>query len=147
MPPETATNVVPLLLIAISTLAGAVVVLFRMYTTRLEKKETALLALTKAHAAERAQWAVERTELVNDMDTQDVKLRLEYETRHREISERYAQEQRRISEDHRDHEDGVRREYADNMEAVATEAGRQSAATIEVMNKLYERFIGPRPRR
>lgn len=76
-------------------------------------------------------------------DVQIETLRTEYERKHREVVEGYAKALREERDGNRKHEDLVRREFAELMEAISAEAGRSSDAVVTVLNKFYDRFIGP----
>ena len=89
-------------------------------------------AETKVMEEERRQWAVER-------EAQ----RSEYERKHRELVESYAEALREERDGNRTHEDLVRREFAELMEQVAEEGGKASQALVDMMQKFYDRFVGP----
>jgi len=86
----------------------------------------------KAMEKERGQWAVERETL-----------RTEYERKHREVVEQYAESVREERDANREHEDLVRKEFADLMDRVAIEGGKSSQALVNMMQKFYDRFVGP----
>lgn len=86
----------------------------------------------KAMEKERGQWAVERESL-----------RTEYERKHRELVEWYAEQAREERDANRSHEELVRKEFAELMERVAAESGRSSQALVDMMQKFYDRFVGP----
>jgi hypothetical protein len=86
----------------------------------------------KAMEKERGQWAVEREGL-----------RTEYERKHRELVEQYAESVREERNANREHEDLVRKEFADLMDRVAVESGKSSQALVNMMQKFYDRFVGP----
>jgi hypothetical protein len=77
-------------------------------------------------------------------DTQIETLRTEYERKHREVVEGYAQTMREERKANRAHEDEVRKEFAELMETVSAEAAKSSDAVVAVLNKFYDRFVGPR---
>ena len=89
----------------------------------------------KAMEKERGQWAVERETL-----------RTEYERKHRELVESYMDQSREDRAANRAHEELVRKEFAELMERVAAESGRSSHALVELMEKFYDRFVGPSSR-
>lgn len=108
--------------------AFAIIRLFMM----MRADHAAAKADAKAMEEERKQWAVEREAL-----------RTEYERKHRELVERYAATAREERDSNREHEDLVRKEFADLMEQVATESGKASQALVDMMQKFYDRFVGP----
>jgi hypothetical protein len=79
-------------------------------------------------------------------DVQIETLRADYERKHREVAEGYAQALREEREGNRAHEDEVRKEFAELMETVSAEAAKSSDAVVAVLNKFYDRFVGPRGR-
>ena len=81
---------------------------------------------------ERGQWAIEREAM-----------RTEYERKHRELAESYAETASAERNANRSHEDLVRREFAELMEQVAAEGGKASQALVDMMQKFYDRFVGP----
>jgi hypothetical protein len=93
-------------------------------------------AASKADASqmekERAQWAVEREAI-----------RTEYERKHRELAESYAETLREERDSNRAHEDLVRKEFTDLMEQVAAESGKAAQALVDMMQKFYDRLVGP----
>ena len=86
----------------------------------------------KAMEKERGQWAIEREAM-----------RTEYERKHRELVDRHATAAREERAANRTHEESVRKEFADLMERVAAESGRSSQALVDMMQKFYDRFVGP----
>jgi putative protein kinase ArgK-like GTPase of G3E family len=85
-----------------------------------------------AREKERGEWATAREAL-----------RAEYERKHRDVVESFAQALREERNNNREHEDAVRREFAELMERISTEAARSSDATVAVLSKFYDRFVGP----
>lgn len=126
---------------------GVVALAFAFAIIQLFKMMRADHAAAKTDAAvmekERGKWAVEREAL-----------RAEYERKHREVVEQYAE---RLREDreicaqsmreerdiNRAHEDLLRKEFSDQMERVAVEGGKASQAIVDLMQKFYERLVGP----
>jgi hypothetical protein len=108
--------------------AWAIIYLFK--TMRAD--HAACKADAKAMEVERGQWATEREEM-----------RTEYERKHREVVESYAETLREERNASRAHEDLVRKEFADLMEHVAEEGGKSSQALVNMMQKFYDRFVGP----
>ena len=126
---------------------GIVALAFAFAIIQLFKTMRADHATAKADASqmekERGQWAIEREAL-----------RTEYERKHRELVESYAETARKEREactqalreerdSNRAHEDLVRKEFADLMERVAIESGKASQAIVDMMQKFYDRFVGP----
>lgn len=130
------------LVAVVVTLASVVAYLFKRYERRDDKRERAIVEERKAMDAERASWANERQK----WNTEREALRADYEERCAELSAKYAEA---LREDHRsavEHEDEVRADFAAIMDRVAQEAGKSSTALVDMLQKFYERFVGPRPR-
>lgn len=123
------------LVAVIATLATVVAYLFKRYERRDDRREKAITDERKAMDKERAEWAVERE-----------RLRAEYEEGKSELSEKYAAALREEHKQARDHEDEVRADFAAIMERVAAEAAKSGTALVEMLQKFYERFVGPRSR-
>jgi len=115
---------------------GIVALAFALAIIQLFKTMRADHAAAKADAKvmeeERKQWAVSREAL-----------RAEYELKHREIAKGYAETLREERDSNRAHEDLVRKEFADLMENVAMEGGKSSQALVDMMQKFYDRLVGP----
>ena len=115
---------------------GVVALAFALAIIQLFKTMRADHAASKVDAAamekERGQWAVEREALRN-----------EYERKHRELVESYAETAQEERNSNRAHEDLVRKEFTDLMERVAAESGKSSQALVDMMQKFYDRFVGP----
>jgi predicted Holliday junction resolvase-like endonuclease len=86
----------------------------------------------KAMEKERTQWAVDREAL-----------RTEFEHKLREEVEKYAEGLREERDSNRTHEDLARKDFTDLMEEVAAESGKASQALVDMMQKFYDRFVGP----
>lgn len=108
--------------------AFAIIHLFKA----MRKDHDAAKADEKAMEKERGQWALEREAM-----------RTEYERKHRELVEWYAESVREERDVNRTHEDLARKEFAELMERVAAESGRSSQALVDMMQKFYDRFVGP----
>lgn len=136
---------------AITVLAGVVAYLFKLYVAR--NKE--ISAREDAMAEERKHLGLERAKIVSDHrleierlqaqhELEEEQTRTDFEKRHRELVERYDAAARRESDIFRAHADQVRKDFADVMEKVAVEASKQSASLAAALQKIYDRFIGPR---
>jgi len=97
----------------------------------------------KAREAERAEWAAREQRLRQELAQKEADLRAEYERKHREVVDQYAQLARNERRESREHEDRVRAEFAGIMERVSADANKASDALINVLQKFYERFVGP----
>lgn len=140
-----------MLTIAITTLCGVIAFLFRLYLSRNKEisKEQELMV------KERGDWAIERAKLTSDLamerakmaadfELKEVETRADYEKKFRELIERYDGIARRDSDNHRAHEDQVRKDFAEIMERVSAEAGKSSQALVQMLQKFYDRMVGPR---
>lgn len=121
------------LILAISVLAGVVGYLFRIYIGRNKEVEKSLVDKEQAMAKERI-----------DHATEIERMKTEYERKHKEVAEAYATELAEERDTMRLREDALRKDFGDRMERIANEAAETARTQIEVLNKLYERFVGPR---
>lgn len=134
---------------AVATLAGVVAYLFKRYERRDDRREKAIAEERRAMDAERASWAKERETWKAERETWETEreeIRADYEANARQLSERYAQA---LREEHKialDREDAVRAEFATIMANVEAQAAKASQALVEILNKFYDRFVGPRSR-
>lgn len=121
--------------IGVCTLVLALVV--RHLYSRLNKKDDEF-------AAERRAWDAERIKSDHAHEMEMEKLRTSFERSLKENAEAYAKTVREDRADSRAREDMVRKEFSDLMETIATKAAESSDATKQVLDKIYQRFIGPR---
>ena len=145
--PTIPTTQLSLLIAAIVALAGVIAYLFRFYSNRLKDIGDAQKLRDDEHAKERAQWAVERSSAAMVRETTDAKIRAEFEEKHRVIVAEQVKMMAELHEQAREHENTACREFAQNMETVATKAGEASDRIAAVLDKFYDRFVGPRPPR
>ena len=131
--PAIPTSMVTVLIVAVVALSGVIAYLFKFYSKRLSISESDRRQRDEAMAAERAAWSVERTRLEGYRDG----LRAEYDRHYRDALEKLYAEAR-------EHESTARREYAANMEVVADKAAEAMSKVGAVLDKIYDRFIGPR---
>ena len=108
--------------------AFAVVQLFKIMRTDHAASKADAVAMEK----ERKKWAIEREAM-----------RLEFERKHRELVESYAEAASDERASNRAHEDLVRKEFAELMEQVAEEGGKSAQTLVDMMQKFYDRFVGP----
>lgn len=108
---------------------GVVALIFAYAIVHLFK---AMRTDTKGMEAERTKWGVERETI-----------RTEFERKHREVVEDYAEALEKERDSNRAHEDLVRKEFAELMEQVADESGKSSQALVDMMQKFYDRLVGP----
>jgi hypothetical protein len=113
-----------------SIFAAVIVFLFK----QLREEAKARIEDHKKIAEERAKHDVEREAL-----------RTEFERKHRELVEVLTQDLRDEHKANRAHEDEVRKEFAELMETVSAEAAKSSDAIVSVLNKFYDRWVGPGP--
>jgi len=116
--------------LGIVALAFALAIIQLFKTMRAD--QAAAKAEAKETAKERDQWAIERE-----------KLQINCEQRLRVAVEKYSEALVQEREANREHEDLVRKEFAELMEKVAGESGRAAQATVDMMQKFYDRFVGP----
>jgi len=134
------TLVTALVIAMITTLTGVIAYLFKHFVTERKTAASERGRLIEEMAKERQEWAVDRVRL----EMQGRELRIEFETKHRELIERHADALRQLYEDAREHETLARREYAANMEVVAEKAREAQDKVGTVLDKLYNRYVGGR---
>jgi uncharacterized protein YifE (UPF0438 family) len=127
------STLVPLLIVAITALAGVIAYLFRYYSKRLELADTVRLANETMHAKERAEWYIERTAL-----------RGEYEAKHRAIVEDYGHTVRELYEGAKAYETSARKEFVTNVELVSDQLVEASTQIVTVLDKFYDRLTNKR---
>lgn len=108
--------------------ALAIVFLFRLFLKREDKRDAEHETMVK----ERASW-----------ELQEAKIRGECDAKIAAISDKYAQALREVHADAMKREDEIRRNFADMMDNVAAEASKSSAALVAMLQKFYDRFVGP----
>lgn len=149
MPPDPATAasippyLVAILISAVGVLAGVVAYLFKHYSSKQDESQKGRLSQEQDFARERITWATERQKIDTAQEAFEIKLRLEYETKHRALSDQYMQMMREIGESSREHEDAVRKEFAEIMETVASEATKGQEKIALVMDKFYNKYVSP----
>lgn len=113
----------------VATVFGyAIIHLFRALRADQQEARAAVAAREK----ERADWAVEREAI-----------RGEYERKHRDLVEGFTQALREERDANRQHEDTVRREFSELMEQISAESSESAEAIVRILNKFYDRFVGP----
>lgn len=130
--------------LGVVALAFALAIVHLWRAMREDHKERA--AEAKSREAERAEWAAREMRLRQELETKEADLRAEYERKHREVVDHYAQLAKAERREGREHEDRAREEFAEIMERVSVEHGKMSDALVNILQKFYERFVGPRPR-
>ena len=150
-PTEPPPYFIYLLILAIGGLVTTIVYLFKHYNAKLAAREAQDLATERVHAAEREKWAAERTAFGNHHE----KIRADYEEKHRQVVERHVGIINEMFAASRGREDGMRgeflenadkarREIAQSMEAIASKAADAQDRISLVLDKFYDRLLGPR---
>lgn len=112
------------LFVVIGALATVVVFLFK----RSDRRDKAIQREREDMVKERNEWSKERERL------------------RAEAAEEYAKRLEAAFEAAKEREDSIRREFIDVSERSATEAARAASETTKVLDKIYDRFLGPRHR-
>lgn len=135
---------VKLLLAAVTTLAAVIAYLFKLYVDQSKESRAAEISMVK----ERDGWTLERAktadEHASELERIELEMQREFEKRKNEMLCEHDAARRRESEIFRAHEDQVRKEFAAIMERVAEQAEKSSEAQVQLMQKMFERFTGPR---
>lgn len=142
--PEVPKTLIGALAIAVSALAGTIVYLWRFYQGRMSKADKTRRLLDETHAKEREAWAVERTSTHESFETERAHLRLEFEEKHRILVEDYLKKAQDLYQLSREDQRAARKEFAEIMEIVSKEATKSSEKIATVLEKFYDRFVGPR---
>ncbi len=127
--------------LGVVALAFAVAIVHLWRTLREDAKQR--LEDAAARETERLAWVEERAEIRGELERKEADLRAEYERKHRELVDHYTQLVRNEHRENREHEDRVRSEFAEIMERVSAEANKSSDALVNMLQKFYERFVGP----
>lgn len=98
-------------------------------------------------AIERKALHEERLKIDAAHDVELEAARADFEAKLRKNAEDYTEAVRADMHESRSREDIIRREFSELMETIATKASEASDATRQVLDKIYERFIGPRKSR
>lgn len=122
---------------AIAIVAFVLALVVRHLYTRKENKDDQV-------AAERAAWQLERQKMLSDHALALEKARGDYEEELHKQADTYAQRLHDQFDKAQTREDAIRKEFAEVAENIATEIGKMSGELTRVLDKLYERFIGPR---
>lgn len=112
------------LFVVIATLSTVVVFLFK----RSDRRDKQIQRERDEMVKERTEWAKEREKI------------------RAEAAEEYATQLETAHQAAREREDSIRREFIDVMERSAAEATRAASETTKVLDKIYDRFLGPRHR-
>lgn len=120
----TQPTLVGALVIAISALAGAVLLLWR-HGNRMQRK---IDQERKDMVEERKAWAVEREALRADYEAQNVQI----------LKGEQAESRKTEAE--------IRAEFAELMERLSAQAEKSADAISTVLQKILDRFLGPRNR-
>lgn len=113
--------------------AFAIVKMFRL--SRLDSKR---------HADREREWALERSDMKATHEKAIIQMDKETEQALKENAESYAMRLEEMRDQYQAREDGIRNEFAVRLERIATEANNAATKQNEVLNKIYERFVGPR---
>lgn len=80
-----------------------------------------------------------------DWEMTEVKIRAECDQKLAAAAEKYANAIDQLNAKAQLREDTTRREFAEIMESVDEQASKSSAALVAMLEKFYNRFVGPRP--
>ncbi len=147
-PPDYLTGI---LIATIVVLAGVIAFLFRLYVNRNKDTETLLRAKDKEMTEERERLLKERhdLELAQNKERSEWELELEqiradHEKHLKDRAESYAMELGEMSDKFMAREDAMRKDFGDRIERIAAEASRAAQEQSKVLEKIYDRFVGPR---
>lgn len=135
-----------LLVSAIGTLGGVIVYMFKRYERREDRRDKAITEERAAMNAERTQWKIDREKMAAEHDAELETARAEYEAARAQLAQRFSDALRDEIKTARAHEDAVREEFATIIERIDAQATEASKALVEMLQKFYDRFVGPRSR-
>lgn len=144
--PTLPTSLITVLIVAITTLAGVIAYLWKHYQSRLDEINKVNNIADAGVYQERLGWTAERVRLGQAQEDFEIRLRLEFEAKHRLVVEDCAKRVAEAVQAARDREDAVRREFADNMGTIATKMESGQAKLALVLDKFYDRYVSPRSR-
>lgn len=136
-------SVAAALTVAVVALAAVVIVLFKLYVGRNKSAEDGAAGKDKLIAEERKSWAIKE----QAWQTEREALRADAERRMKEHAESYAAELAEMNDKFLAREDQIRKDFGDRIERIASEASKSAQLQNDVLNKIYERFVGPRRNR
>lgn len=119
--------------------AWAVVMLWKASRTDAVERTNERTAMEK----ERGEWAQRELGWRAELARKESEIRAEYEHKHREVIDHYAQLARREREEHLRNLDRAREEFSEIMEKVSADASKSADALVNVLQKFFERFVGP----
>lgn len=120
--------------------AIAIVILWR----HLLRREDRLDGERELMVKERASWEAREIQIRAEGDAKLLKLREEFQAKSTALTEKFAQDLRALFEAQQRREDAARREFAEIMEDVSKQATESSQALVTMLQKFYDRFVGPR---
>jgi len=125
---------------------SGIIILFRMYIKTRDKNDDNNVKLSEDHTKKCGEWERKAVDLHAEYERKMLDVRAEYERKHREIAEQTTKDIRELYEDNRKHEDELRKEHADLVNGIAGDYTRSLAEITRVLDKIHDRFIGPRAR-
>jgi hypothetical protein len=132
---------------AILVFASVISYLFRLYSSIQNDRITKLEAEKKEWMDEKLKKTLDVERLQMQVDNERTELRAEYDAKVRDYAEAAKRDARELLENAQAREDQVRREFAELMETVSERTTRVTEQNTAVLQKIYERFVGPRSRR
>jgi ATPase subunit of ABC transporter with duplicated ATPase domains len=139
--PAIPTSLITVLIIAVTALAGVVGFLFKHYQGKLAEVEKDRRDREAQQAQERAAWALERTRLEREQENFELRVRAEFEAKHRAMLDNQVKMTSEIHEAAREQETTSRREFAATMEMVADKSTEASEKVAAVLDKFLDRFV------
>lgn len=153
MPPEVQQTVsqipswfVGALVIAITTLSGVVVYLFKLVLSQRDNHDKNRQSAELLHAEERNKWLEEKAAWDAEREAEHASLALNYETKAKELAEGYNKALSEERAAHLTREELIRKEGAELVERMSAEAAKAAGKMADLLQKFHERFVGG-PRR
>jgi len=139
--PVVPTSLITVLIIAVTALSGVVAYLFKHYQNKLSEMEKDRREREAQQVQERAAWAQERVRLEKEQETFEIRVRGEFEGKHKLVLEHQVKMVTDLHEAAREHETASRREFATTMEMVADKSTEASEKVAAVLDKFLDRFV------
>lgn len=144
IPPGWVPWIVGGLIFVIVTLAGVIAYLFKLYNRRVVSHDKQRRELEAAHALERNRWIEERAAWDAEREAETLQLRLDYETKHRELAEGYIKQSAHDRAQHLLREEQIRKDGGELMEKMQDRAAVSTQAMVDLLQKIHQRFLGGR---
>lgn len=136
--------IVGTLIVVVIALAGVIVYMFKLYNRRVVSHDKQRRELEAQHALERNRWIEERAAWDAERESETLQMRLDYETKHKELAEAYIKQSAHDRSEHLAREEQIRKDSGLLIEKMQERAAVASQATADLLQKIHQRFLGGR---